>query len=470
MDSEYFNDEEFREMLDEYEQQVRTGQQVFMDADDLADVADYYQHEGRYDDAQIVLDRALELYPDSVVALNYQIHNALNNDDFVTAEEYLERMTAHDQPEYIYCRAEIWLAQDKPDTADNYLRKCFKDVPPEEYQDYVLDVANLYSDYGYSEKALEWIMRARQENTDDFKELMGRTMFGLGKYDDSERIFNELLDKDPFQKRYWNALANTQFMKEDYGASVTSSEYAIAIDPEDSEGLVAKANGLYRLENYEEALEYYKRYSEQEPKDEFGLLHQGSCLINLRREEEAVELLKAAIKKAPSDSPYLVEIYQELGFAYSEMGMPETAIYYINQTDNLDCDHADMSVVKGHIWLNNKRIDKAEEMFKIALMKTDDGIRTMIRIFVSLYDNRYVEVSYLMFNSFFKKAGKGLDEGYSYMALCCYDLKHYDEFLSYLEIACERNPQEARLVLGHLFPETMKPDMYYDYMSKKLKE
>ena len=40
--------------------------------------------------------------------------------------------------------------------------------------------------------------------------------------------------------------------------SVTSSEYAIAIDPEDAEGLLAKANGLFRLENFEEALKYYK--------------------------------------------------------------------------------------------------------------------------------------------------------------------------------------------------------------------
>ena len=106
-------------------------------------------------------------------------------------------------------------------------------------------------------------MRARQENTDDFKELMARTLFGLGKYDDSERLFNELIDHDPFQKRYWNALASTQFMKEDYSASVTSSEYAIAIDPDDPDAVVSKANGLYRLENYEQALTYFERYSRE---------------------------------------------------------------------------------------------------------------------------------------------------------------------------------------------------------------
>ena len=54
------------------------------------------------------------------------------------------------------------------------------------------------------------------------------------------------------------------------------------------------------------------------------------------------------------------------------------------------------------------------------------------------------------------------------MALCCHDLKRDNEFMSYLKKACQRNPQEARLVLAHLFPEDMKPEEYYMYMEKEL--
>lgn len=470
MDDGYFDDEEFREMLEDYERTVKSGQPVFMDVDDLADIADYYQQEGRYDDAQQALDRALELQPDSVVALNYQVHNAISQNDFEAAENYLSQIIDHELPEYTYCRAEIWIAQEEVEKADEYLLEQFKECPQEEWQDFVLDVVNLYTDYGYSEKAMEWMMRAKQDGSDDFKEMMGRTLFGLGKYDDSERIFNELIDRDPFQKRYWNALANTQYMKEDYSASVTSSEYAIAIDPDDAEGLLAKANGLFRLENYEEALDYYRRYSEKEPDDEFGLLHQGTCLINLGQYEEAVKRLLEAEKAAPDDSPYLVEIYQELGFAYSELKMPETALYYIDQTEILDCDHVDMLVVKGHILLGNGKLKEAEDMFRQAVKQSEDNLRTVMRIIVSLYDNHYVEAAYKMFRSFFKYVGKDWNEGYGYMALCCYELKRDQEFLDYLKICCNRNPNEAKLVLSHLFPEGMKPEDYYGYMVKELKK
>ena len=71
-DDEYFKDEEFIELLNQYEQSVSSGQPVFIDADDLADIADYYNQNDRYDDAQQAMELVLELQPDSIVALNYQ--------------------------------------------------------------------------------------------------------------------------------------------------------------------------------------------------------------------------------------------------------------------------------------------------------------------------------------------------------------------------------------------------------------
>lgn len=468
-DDEYFNDEEFQEILNDYEQSAKSGQTPLMDADDLVDIAEYYLSEERYDEAQAAIDRAMETDPHSLSVLNYQIHEALHAGDIEAAQQYLDCMMERESPEYIYSHAEILLAQDKIDEADTFLRQQLQDISPDEYQDYVLDVANIYTDYGINDKAMEWMMRARQENTDDFKELMARTLFGLGKYDDSERLFNELIDRDPFQKRYWNALASTQYMKEDYSGSITSSEYAIAIDPDDPEAVIAKANGLYRLDNYEEALSYYERYSRLYPDDEFGLLHQGSCLINLGRFEQAVERLLKAVDIAPEDSEVLVEIYEELGFAYSELHQADKAIHYIDKTDALDCDHEDMLVIRGHILLGNDRLKEAEEMFKKALLQSDNDPRIMLRILVSLYDNKYVDAAYAMFKKFFTIVDDDWNDGYAYMALCCADTGRHEEFMKYLRLACEKNPQEARQVLSGLFPAGMSSKDYYDYMLEKMK-
>ena len=469
-EEDYFEDEEFLSLLKEYENAVQSGQPVFMDADDLADIADYYQENGQYKEAQGVIDRLLEIAPESPIALIYKTRDALSYGETDKAQGYLDKLIDKDDLQYVYCQAEVYIARDQIETADNYLRDHFANVMPDEYEAFVLDVAELYSNYGLDDMAMQWMMRAPQQNTDDFKEVMARTLSGLGKYEDSERIFNELIDKQPFQKRYWNGMASVQFLNEDYQAAVTSSEYALAIDPADAEGLVTKANGLYRLGNYEEALEYYRRYVKQEPDDEYGYMHQGSCLINLGNYEEAIEQLKLAEQKADPNSPDLPDIYQELGFAYSEQKMPETALYYIDKTDDLDCDHTDMLVIRGHILLSNGRNEEAQKMFGKAIKRSDNSPHTLMRIIVSFLDNKYVDAAYNMFEEYFKMVQNESKEGYAYMALCCWELKRTDEFMYYLKTACEKNPSEAQQILFNLFPTGMKSADYYQYMTEQLKK
>ena len=474
MGDDLFNSQEFRERLSEYEQAVNTGQPVFMDADELAEIADYYRIQEQPDEAEAAIRLALSLSPGAIAPLTYRIHEALYNNDVEAAKEYLSQITETDEPDYIYDQAEVMLAEGKTDEADAFLREQFKTVPPDEYQDYVLDVADLYQDWGLSDKAMEWLSRSKPENTPDFKELMARTLFGLGKYKDSAKLFNELIDTDPYQKRYWNALASAQFMSEDYSEAIQSSEYAIAIDPNDAEGLISKANALYRLSNYEEALKYYQRYSELLPDDDYSWLHQGTCQINLGHNEQALELLQKALDVAADDSPYLADIYQELAFIQSERGNTDLAIELLNKTDELECDHIQLTVIKGHILLAGKRIEEAGDYFQQAVKDSNNAPQTLMRIIVSLYDNKYVEAAYKMFLKFFDIVDDNYTEGYAYMALCCYDLQKYDEFLKYLKTACQLNPKECRLVLSHLFPSSVKPEDYYEYIKEginnKLKE
>ena len=468
---EYFADEEFLEMLDDYERAVESDEPVFLDVEDLADIADYYQQKGLYDNAKKALDRVIELEPDSTVALNYMVHNAITAGDYAAAEDYLEQMDDHTVPEYTYCRAEIWLAQGDAGRADRYLRKMLNDVDEDEYQDYVLDVVNLYAEYNYNEHAMQWMMMAKAEDSEDFKELMARILTGLMKYDDAERIFNELIDKNPFKKNYWTALAHIQLQKDEYGAAVSSSEYAIAIDPNYAEALFLKGEALFHLEDYENALDFFRRYEQLNPDDELGLLQQGNCLVNMLRQEEAVEVLKRAVDKSDEESPYLIEIYHELAMAYSSMKMLKSALYYMERAEELSIDPAEEKVIRGHILLENDLLEEAQRTFEEAVACSMHPQHTIIQFIVSFYDNRYYECAYEMFKNYFESdLSKEWNEGYAHMALCCYHLKHYDEFLSYLRKACEKNPIEAKIVLGELFPYGMQVADYYEHMANKLKK
>lgn len=470
IDEEYFQSQEFRELLNNYETTVEQDMTPFLDVDELVDIADYYSWQGDPESADEAIDYALDLYPSATLPNVFKARQALMDKDYDDAYRWLNAIEDHDDPDYHYLYAEILIAEGHADKADEYLRNYAKTVEPEEYEDYVRDCANLYVDYNESEKAYEWMMRSRGDESDDFKELMARTLFGLGKYKDSERIFNELIDHHPFSKHYWNALAMAQLMNEDYSNAVTSSEYAIAIDPSDLSALSQKASGLFRLGNYKEALKYFKRYSELAPDDELGLLNQGVCMVYLNRNEEALPLLRMAQAVAPKDSPYMLQILQELAFCYGALHHLKQALEQLDKTEAMDCDHIDMMVIRGHILLQNGKVEESQETFKQAIIKSKNAPRIMLRIIVSLYDNRHLQACYEMLLKFFEIVHEyypDYKEGNAYMALCCYELGRITEFMKYLRLAVEKDPSEAKFALAFLFPEGTTINDYVSYMEQR---
>ena len=469
-DLAYFESEDFQEILRKYEESVRSGHPVYIDADDLADIADYYQYNGHMEEADDAVNLALEYNPEAVGPLLYKAREAMQLKDYDTAEDYARRIEPTDALEALYLRGEILIQQGDEQAADEIFRMYLKDVMPDEQMDFVYDVAKIYSEYGLFEKAFQWVARSKGDDSDDFKELMARTLFGVGKYKDSEKIYNELIDHNPYSAKYWNALANAQFMNEDYNAALTSSEYAIAIDPDDTESLLSKANSLNNLENYESALSYFQKYSEKVDTDEYGFLYQGTCLINLGRYQEAIPVLEKAEEVSDKDSYYLPDIYQELAFVYSDLKMPETAIYYLDKTEDLKCDHNNINIIRGHILLANKRLKEAETTFRDVLAKTENNPKSMLRIIVSLYENRYIKPAYQLLKSFFNQVDDDWKDGYSYMARLCMEMLEADEFMYYLKKACEKNPQEAKSVLGIFFPEDLESKDYYTYALEQLKK
>ncbi len=468
-DEEYFKSDEFRELLSSYESSVASGDNMFLDADDLVDIADYYNMTDNPERAKAVVVEGLTMYPHHVLLNVFMARKALENEDVEEAERIAERIDDKEAPDYHYLRAEILIAQNCVDEADQYLRNYSKTVSADEYGDFVKDVANLYVDYMISDKAYEWMMRSPGDESDDFKELMARTLFGLGKYKDASRLLTELIDNQPFAKRYWTSLAMAQFMDKDYNEAVTSAEYALAIDPKDPDGLMHKASGLMKLGNYEQAAEYFKRYSEVCPDDALGFLHRAVCLTNLDRKKEAIPLLLEAVPLA-EDEEVLSHAILELAFCYSANGELDKAMDILNKAEQLNCDHDDIQIVRGHLLLSHNLVDEAEKVFSDVLTNCMNKPDLVLRIIASLYENRYVKAAYIMLKSFFENIqDKNFDNGYSYMALFCWEL-HYDkEFLRYLKKAVEVNPEEARLVLSNLFPEELPAEEYYNYMKKQIK-
>ena len=462
---EYFDSEEFKEMLAKFEKAQRNVAYAGLEPDELTDVAEYYYGKGDRKLSLQILNDAIEAFPGATMPLVFRGRTALIDEhDVEKAKEYARQIDDKLNLDYIYLEAEILITEDKVDAADIYLHDRMDYIDEDDVPDYVLDVATIFADYNYADLAQSWLSLSDETDLTDYKELEGRIAYGKGNYEKSERIFEKLIDEDPYSNQFWNSLASTQLMRNRINDSITSSEFSIAIDPNNDEAILNKANGLFSLGNYEEALKYYRRFTDLCPQDETGYVFQGTTLLNLNHPEEAEACFRKAESIAGPKSDCLPELYQEMAFALSMQGRANEALVYCDKAMALpENDKNEVRIMRGHILLDNNRVEDAQECFALALKASGHSPKIYLHIAVSIFDCGYTGIAYKMFKSLLEYPVYDGMEGFSYLAYCCNQMGKRKEFLENLKTACEVNPREAKLILGDLFPAALQPDGYYGY-------
>lgn len=465
---EYYDSKEFKDNLRKFEEAEQDGQQVYLEPDELTDIAEYYHTKGETGKAIEVTDRAISMFPGASTPLIFRARIALlvaNNPK--EAERYLSQIDDKTDLDYYYIKAEIMIVQGQTEDADAYLNESLDSIDDEDREDYIIDVATLYADYDLMDYAQTWMQRSEEQDTDEYKELQGRIAASKGNFKEGERIFNELIDKNPYSGPYWNQLASVQYMSNNIKDSITSSEFSIAINPDDDEAILNKANGLFFLGNVDEAMKYYRRLSALRPDDETGEMFQGITLIKLNRLQEAVTHLQKAEQLAKDQPVSLLEIYQTLAYTLSSLGHADQALEYITKADALpNANKEELLVLRGHVLLEQGDQMGAQKYFQMAIDNSKSSPDIVLRTAISIYDNGYLEQAYNMFRALLGGVGDDWIDGYAYLASCCKELKKDDEYAETLKKACEKNPEEVKSILGDSFPQDLDIKDYYDFLIK----
>ena len=466
----FYESPEFKEKFQLYENAQATGTNVYLEPDDLTDIAEYYHILGNIDACKKTVDYAIKLFPGATMPLVFRSRVALLMErDAALADKYAEMIDDKSDLEYFYLKAEIMIVDDRVEEAETFLHDAYEELEDEEDKaDFVMDIATLYADYELMENAKQWLSLSEEKDSTDYKELQGRIAIGLGNYEESNRIYNELIDRNPYSFNYWNQLASSQLLHNDIMESIQSSEFALAINPDDGDATLNKANGLFNQGNFEEACKYYERLTKILPKSEVGEMFLGISLINLNHTEEGVEHLKKAERLDDAFSEYLHEIYVELAYSLTALGKYDEAMEYIEKISQLDdCDPYETDVLKGNVLLQKGETKDAMKCFHHAVTTSNGMPRIILRIGICIYDCGYFSLAYDVFHLLLDDASDEWKDGWSYLALCCMLLARKDEFFYAVRKACQLNPLEAKMVLGELFPDNLSPEDYVNYLKKK---
>ena len=464
MRDHYFQTKEFEELLNKYEVAMKRGDSVYLEPDELTDIAEYYHMHSRTDDAQAACDYALRLFPGATGPTVFKARAAMViKGDTREARRWLATANDKSDLEYHYMEAELMLYEGHTQEADEYLENLYRQLSDDDDRaDLVLDVATLF------EQASHWLSRSDEPEEADYRELKARIALAQGNYDEGAGILNELIDEDPYDAQYWNHLATAQLNVGRINEAIDATDFSIAINPDDQEAIYTKAHALFALGKYQQATECFDRYCQLNPTDPNGWLYKGMAQLNLEHFDEALRSLQQAEQTCSNegDNSTLLQVCQEQAFTLARIGQLGQAEQYIEKARKLTTDDRgrhELMVLHGHILLENGHLGKAQRLFLQAILDSHQEPHIYLRIAISVYDCGYTRLAYRLFKMLFEHVDNQWNEGFAYMALCCYDLGRHDEYIHYLEKACTLNPAEATLVLFDLFPDDMPVENYVAY-------
>ncbi len=465
-DNELFDTPEFKSDLKKYEDAQKAGQSIYLDVDQFYDIADFYQWNDKIGKAYKAIDEGLFFFPDSVTLWVLKAkYTYLYDKDIKKANLILSHITDISDIEYILMKGELLLAENKIKAAEKLFKQSFNSLYKDVQEDFIESIIELYTFYNFYDEAQLWFNKIKKADAPYYKEMQGKIFMGKGNLKESEAIFKELLDENPYSSDYWNEMAALQLQQNNYSDVIISCDFALAINPNDSEAIIQKANALTALGNNEEAIKLFDKYIALKPNEALVELLKSMAYSHMNKLKDALISLKQAEKKSKNESSELTLIYYEMAFAYSRLGNLPKALDCIKKRSKISKDNPiENSLLKGHIYLKHNKVEEATICFFSAIQLSNEDASTYHLIALIAFDCDYLELAYDMFEIYYDVIDKNVAENYSIYAFCCKELHKDDKYIDAVEMACKKEPEDTKDLLGEYFPIDLPVEQYAAYL------
>ena len=360
-------DKELQEMAEQYEASLAEGKSIYLDADDFADLADWYARHNLSEMAFKVVEQGLLLHPDDTDLLTEQAYLYLDTFQIDKARQTANRITEPNDAVRIL-RAELLLNEGKEKEAELQLEAL--EAPND--IDNIVDVGYLYLDMNKADKVAEWMQKTSPQDQEDFR-LLGLSadyLYSLKQYAQAAEQYNKLIDINPYSASYWLGLARCYFATEQYDKTIEACDFAIISDEEFGEPYILKGHSFSELGNEEAAIENY-RLAEQYHAAPQGYTSSYCGLQCITREEwdKAFLYFEQVLngQNAGMQQATLSTIYANAALCLYKMGQHEATNEYIRKAHETYEDNPELYLIEGYLHALEHEYERAIELWNTAL-------------------------------------------------------------------------------------------------------
>ena len=347
-----------------YEEVRASGEPVFMEPDDLADLSLWYDNNHYPEKADEVMDYALSMYPNSTMLQIEKAYRYLDKGDIDSAIILSNQIEDDLTGDLQLLKARLLLENDEFEKADEML----KTFPPEEYDPIM--VANMFMEAHFSDKAINWLKQYGQgmEEEEDYLSILMNAYCYTGKYEEAIELCEKLIDKDPFSAHYWLSLCRCRLAMKDYNKALDACDFSITNDEDMGEAYLTRCNLYALLGNEKMAKENLKqaiRLRAVIP----GEMNEMDLAILLDQEymEDAIKLMNFYLKFVDLTDEQRASTYFRLGVCYAHIRWDKDAIEYFDKMLTFRPNDAEVLTQKAVIYMCQNDYDAALDQLKMAV-------------------------------------------------------------------------------------------------------
>lgn len=392
-------DQEVAKLVAEYERMKKENRSIYMDGDQLAEIANSYATNQMFDEAQEVISYGLGIHPGDTNLMLQQAYLYLDINKNDKARMVAELITDTSDSDVILLKAEFALREGNPDNAEQLLATLSEEDKND--CDTIVGVCYLYLGMGFPDLAIEWLGKGMEKFCED-EEFLGAAAdchAAVGKNEQAVFFYNKAIDKNPYGAKYWVGIAKCYFSDEEFEKALEAVDFAIAADESYSEAYVIRAHCMVQLGNSAEAIAMYRKALEDKAlPSEFGNLFSGLALMEEEKWEEAADYFEKGVKvlleNKEENDMLLADLYIKLGMCYVKTGKFAEAHNYIRLSIAIDPNNCETYITEGCILIEEGNTEEGIRVWDKAL-QCDTSVETLE--IIAEHSLRYELLSYAIF-------------------------------------------------------------------------
>lgn len=372
------NDLDINALIEKYEHMRAIGRKIYLDADEFAMLAEYYNAEGDNAEAEDLIEEGLKMHPGSPELMVMRAKMLVYAEKFDEALDYMEGISDDGSVDLALLKAEAFLHLDRQADADRIINLALKqDLPVDDLYFFITELGYLFNDVDIYDRAISFLeqsLKINDANNDAIVDLAYAYEM-KGDLDKAIELNNRLLDSDPYSFDGWVNLGKLYSMNNQHDKAIDAFDFALTINDDDVSVLKMKALSLYLNDNMEEAAALFEECLMKAPDDESVYDSLMEAYAGLEWHDKMMKLLDRREVLLGSEG-----ILSKRAFVYIHQDDYETAKEIFNQIPETEKDTFDYFMLEGELAFHDEDYAAAEGAYMKAALVSEGNEDVLDRL------------------------------------------------------------------------------------------